>query len=216
METAEALQDQRSSLNLMRKAFKQQVRRAKLPFVAKLQWEFCAVVALLDDLEDNRGEASLMMVLQRKASMGHSVESSDFENGKHLIQSIVLKAHEQKLRWEKVLADAKLIMYWKANKFLREHSLAMQVRAMSLKGVAMTSKMLSASYVQSWGYGPHDERVTRHLNAISNVSKVKKWRRNFRRTFQFDYRKLRYRAAMNPDTRVTKVRHGQANNSLIG
>ena len=109
METAEALQDQRSSMNLMRKAFR----------VAKLQWKVCAVAALLDDLEDNRGEASLMMVLQRKASMGHSVESKDFENGKHLIQSIVLKAHEQKMRWEKVLADAKHIMHWKANKFLQ-------------------------------------------------------------------------------------------------
>ena len=105
METAEALQDQRSSLNLMRKAFKQQVRRAKLPFVAKLQWEFCAVVALLDDLEDNRGEASLMMVLQRKASMGHNVEPSDFENWKNLIETNLLKAHEQKLQWEKLLAD---------------------------------------------------------------------------------------------------------------
>ena len=211
METAEALQDQRSSLNLMRKAFKQQVRRAKLPFVAKLQWEFCAVVALLDDLEDNRGEASLMMVLQRKASMGHSVESKDFENGKHLIQSIVLKAHEQKMRWEKVLADAKHIMHWKANKFLREHSLAVQVRATSLKGVVMTSKMLSDNYVQSWGHGPHDERVTRHLNALSNVSSAKLWGRNFRRTFQIDYRKMGDRASMSPETLVTKVRDGRAN-----
>jgi hypothetical protein len=117
------------------------------------------------------------MVLQRKASMGHSAESSDFENGKNLIQTIVLKAHEQKLQWEKLLADYKHIMHWKANQFFRKHSLAVEVRAMSLKGVAMTSSMLSEKYVQSWGHGPHDERVTRHLNALSNVSSAKLWGR---------------------------------------
>ena len=121
------------------------------------------------------------------------------------------KAHEQKLQWEKLLAYCKHIMHWKANKFFRKHSLAVEVRAMNLKGVAMTSSMLSDKYVQSWGHGPHDERVTRHLNALSNVSSAKLWGRNFRRTFQIDYRKMGDRASMSPETLVTKVRDGRAN-----
>jgi hypothetical protein len=101
-----------------------------------LKWEFCALVALPDDLEDNRGEASFMMVLQRKASMGHSVDPSDFEHWNNLLNKIVSKAHEHKLQWEKLLARCKHIMHWKANKFFRKHSLAVEVRAMNLKGVA--------------------------------------------------------------------------------
>ena len=87
-EAAKALQDQHRSMDHMYKAFKQQVRRAKLPFVDKLKWEFCALVALLDDLEDNRGEASLMMVLQRNASMGHNVDPSDFEHGNNSLNKL--------------------------------------------------------------------------------------------------------------------------------
>ena len=121
------------------------------------------------------------------------------------------KAHEQKLQWEKLLAYCNHIMHWRANKFFRKHSLVVEVCAMSLKGVAMTSSMLSDKYVQSWGHGPHDERVTRHLNALSNVSSAKLWGRNFRRTFQIDYRKMGDPASMSPETLVTKVRDGRAN-----
>ena len=121
------------------------------------------------------------------------------------------KAHEQKLQWEKLLADGKYIMHWKANKFFRLHSLAVEVRAMNLTGVAITSSMRSDKYVQSWGHGPHDDRDTRHLNALSNVSSAKLWGRHCRHTCQIDYRKMGDRASMSPETLVTKVRDGRAN-----
>ena len=209
-EAAEGLQDQHRSMDHMYKAFKQQVRRAKLPFVDKLKWEFCALVALLDDLEDNRGEVSLMMVLQRKASMGHRVDPSDFEHGNKLLNKLCRRLTSRSCNGRSCLLIANITALEGQSVFLK-HSLAVEVRAMNLKGVAMTSSMLSDKYVQSWGHGPHDERVTRHLNALSNVSSAKLWGRNFRRTFQIDYRKMGDRASMSAETLVTKVRDGRAN-----
>lgn len=71
----------------------------------------------------------------------------------------------------------------------KEWEMSSWIRAQNHKGIAVPTAIVKRRYIESWGSGPHLEKLSLHIDRISKGKSLssKNWMRRFRRKWNFSY-----------------------------